>query len=67
MRLLREVAPVPPDVTARALPNVSVPRDAVCEKRFVLDAVVAKKLVEVAFVIETIGNVLAWLVEVAVM
>src|SRR3989338_856116 len=48
MRLLRVVAPVPPEVTASAFPRESVPRVAACEKRFVLDAVVAKKAVDVA-------------------
>ena len=39
---------MPPDVTASAFPKVRVPRAALWEKRFVLDAVVAKKAVEVA-------------------
>ena len=48
MRLLRVVAPVPPEVTASAFPRESVPRVAACEKIFVDDAVVAKKAVDVA-------------------
>src|SRR3989344_4246643 len=43
------VAPVPPLVTARALPRERVPRVAVCEKRLVEDAVVEKRFVVVAF------------------
>ncbi len=44
----REVARVVWPVTASVFPRVRVPRDAVWEKRFVDDAVVAKKAVEVA-------------------
>ena len=39
---------MPPLATDRAVPRVSDPMDAVCEKRLVLEAVVAKKFVEVA-------------------
>lgn len=42
------VTPVPPEVTASALPRVSVPMVDACANRFVLLAVVAKKAVEVA-------------------
>ena len=42
--------PVPPLPTASAVPSESDPNDAACAKRFVLDAVVEKKFVEVALV-----------------
>jgi hypothetical protein len=48
---------VPPDVTARAFPNVRVPIVPDCEKRFVELAVVPKKLVVVPDVRERVPRV----------
>ena len=47
--MLREVAPVPPEVIGRAVESARVPSVAVCAKRFVDDAVVEKRFVVVAF------------------
>ena len=41
--------PVPPLAIERSLTRLRVPRDAVCAKRFVEEAVVEKRLVVVAF------------------
>ena len=43
------VEPVPPFDTESAVPRFKLPKDAFCAKRFVDDAVVEKKFVEVAF------------------
>lgn len=51
------VAPVPPFATVSALPRVRVPIVANCEKRFVDDAVVEKKLVVVPAVSESVPAV----------
>ena len=54
---VKDVALLPPLVIARAFPRVRVPSVAVCEKRFVDDAVVEKKLVEVPEVRERVPRV----------
>mgnify|MGYP001569925673 CR=1 FL=1 len=66
MRLLRDVAPVPPDVTGRAEASVSEPRDAVLALRVVEVAVPKYPVPETVSAVElAYGNVEASVVEVA--
>jgi len=63
---VNEVEFVPPDAMPSALPRVRVPIVPDCEKRFVDDAMVEKKLVLVALVVDSTGNVFVDAVDVAV-